>query len=426
MLKINKIDRNSDYESLLKRSAINFQETNEKVEQIISKVKDEGDKALIEFAEKFDGVKLSQLEVPFGEISLSINKVGEELKDAINVAVKNITKFHRAQIQNTLIVETMSGVECTRKSVPIEKVGLYIPGGTAPLFSSLLMLAIPAIEAGCEEIIVCSPPQKDGEVHPLVLYVAQLLGLKKIYKVGGAQAIAAMAFGTETIPKVHKIFGPGNQFVTAAKQLVTNFGVAIDLPAGPSEVMVVADETSNPDFVAADLLSQAEHGVDSQVVLITNNQETAEKVNLSIQKFTANLSRKNIIEKALENSVTLVVEDKLLLIDIVNFYAAEHLILSIDDAEDFSEYIINAGSVFIGHYTPESAGDYASGTNHTLPTYGYAKAYSGVSLDSFVKKITFQRISKKGLKNLGPSIITMANAENLDAHALAVKIRIND
>ena len=352
------------------------------------------------------------------------NLLSQELKDAIQQAKSNIEKFHRSQIEELKVIETMPGINCWRRSVGIEKVGIYIPGGSAPLFSTVLMLAIPAVIAGCKEIILCTPPSKDSSINPAILYTANLCGVKKIFKVGGVQAIAAMAYGTETIPKVFKIFGPGNQYVTAAKQLIQKEGIAIDMPAGPSEVLVIADETAVPEFVAADLLSQAEHGADSQVILLITCEEDAEKIQLSIKEQLQKLPRKEIAEKALANSKIVLLNSIDEAIDLSNLYAPEHLILSYEKAEEFTGKIISAGSVFIGNYSPESVGDYASGTNHTLPTNGYAAMYSGVSVDSFVKKVTFQQLTKEGLTNIGNTVMQMAEAEGLDAHKNAVAIRL--
>lgn len=408
---------------LLKRPAIESRIIQEKVISIIKAVKTNGDKAIIEFCQKFDGVSLNQLLVVEAEFNGIENRINEKLKLAISIARENIFNFHKAQQVDSPKIKIDDGITCWRKSIPIEKVGLYIPGGTSPLFSTLLMLGIPAKIAGCKEIIVCTPPQKDGNIASSILYVAKLLGIKKVFKVGGAQAIAAMALGTKTIPKVDKIFGPGNQWVTAAKEIVNSFGVAIDMPAGPSEVLVIADDSANPKFVAADLLSQAEHGTDSQVVLISTSDKLITSVVSEIDNFKKQLSRKNIIEKSLLNSALILVEDLDEAINISNSYAPEHLILSVENADVLSEKIINAGSVFLGNYSPESAGDYASGTNHTLPTNGYASAYSGVSLDSFIKKITFQKLTKSGLQKIAPAIETMAETEGLDAHKLAVTVR---
>jgi histidinol dehydrogenase len=346
------------------------------------------------------------------------------LKTAIDIAKTNIEKFHSAQKEEVKRIDTIPGVTCWRESKAIEKVGLYIPGGSAPLFSSVLMLGIPARLAGCKEIVLCTPPQLDGKIHPAILYTAAAIGIKQVYKVGGIQAIAAMTFGTETIPQVNKIFGPGNSYVTAAKQYALRKGIAIDMPAGPSEVLIVADDSADADFVAADLLSQAEHGPDSQVILITYNEKFAEKVIDAIENQLQKLSRSTIAKQALENSKCILMDNLKDAVDFINEYAPEHLIISVQDEGEYLDNIVNAGSVFLGMYTPESAGDYASGTNHTLPTAGYAKAYSGVSLDSFLKKITFQRISPKGLQSIGPTIETMAEAEGLDAHKNAVTIRL--
>jgi histidinol dehydrogenase len=398
---------------------------NKIVKPILEKVARSGDKALRKFAEEFDHVELDSLLVSPEEVNAAKELVSKELKKAIGVAKANIEKFHAAQASPELIVEVMPGVTCRRKSVPIQRVGLYIPGGTAPLFSTVLMLGIPAQLAGCAEIVLCTPSNSKGQVHPAILYTADLVGISKIVKVGGAQAIAAMTFGTASVPKVDKIFGPGNQYVTAAKQLATKHGVAIDMPAGPSEVLVYADDTAIPAFVAADLLSQAEHGADSQVVLVTPSEKLAAQVLHELNLQLETLPRKDIAYKALQHSCTVVMEDQASAIALINDYAPEHLILAIAEEEKVIAQIYNAGSVFIGNFTPEAAGDYASGTNHTLPTYGYARNYSGVSLDSFVKKITYQKISPQGLKKLGPSVEIMAANEDLDAHKLAVTVRLN-
>lgn len=395
------------------------------VQEILDAVKAEGDDALRRYTEKFDGVRLDDLQVSSAEMDAAERQVSKELKEAIRIAAENIRRFHeRQQPQAVERVETMPGVTCWRKNVAIEKVGLYIPGGTAPLFSTVLMLAIPAQLAGCREIVLCTPPAKDGSVHPAILFAARAVGVTRIFKLGGVQAVGALAFGTESVPAVYKIFGPGNQYVTAAKQLVNKTGIAIDMPAGPSEVLVCADETANPAFVAADLLSQAEHGVDSQVVLVAFEEETVKAVLAEVDQQLAELPRREIAAEALRHSVAVVVPDRPTALEITNAYAPEHLILSLRDFEAFSDGIINAGSVFLGHYTPESVGDYASGTNHTLPTNGFAKAYSGVSLDSFVKKITFQQLSREGLENVGPAVEEMAAAEELQAHKNAVTIRL--
>ncbi|PWJ39970.1 histidinol dehydrogenase [Sediminitomix flava] len=423
-MKVFKYPERTAWSEILKRPVMDFDEIVDRVVPIMESVRTRGDEAVKEFAQKFDQVVLDEFLVSESEIEDAIANTDEELKKAIQVAHQNIKTFHEAQFEPVKLVETMAGVECWRKSVGIEKVGLYIPGGTAPLFSTVLMLGVPAILADCKEVILCTPSNKEGKINPAILYTANLIGLKKIYKVGGAQAVAAMTYGTSSITKVDKIFGPGNQYVTAAKQLAMKAGVAIDMPAGPSEVAVWADETAHPSFIAADLLSQAEHGVDSQVILVTTSEELIAKVSDEVTSQLEQLPRKEIAAKALENSHIILLKDEKEALDLINEYAAEHLILSLDNAEDVAEQIINAGSVFIGHYTPESAGDYASGTNHTLPTYGYAKSYSGVSLDSFVRKITFQKISKEGLKVLGPNVEIMAKHEELDAHKNAVTVRL--
>lgn len=410
--------------SLIKRPAFDKMELDELVSGILQDVKENGDTALKKYAVKFDKVELSDLKVSQKEVEEAINLVPEELKNAIQIAAKNIQKFHFSQKENFGKVETMPGVNCWRKSVGIEKVGLYIPGGTAPLFSTVLMLGIPAQIAECKEVILCSPPDKNGKIHPAILYAANLVGINKIFKSGGAQAIAAMAYGTESIPAVYKIFGPGNQFVTKAKELVQQDGLAIDMPAGPSEVLVIADETCNPAFVAADLLSQAEHGTDSQVVTVCNDEATLEKINTETTRQLQDLPRKDIAEKALENSFSVLVNTSEQAINFSNAYAPEHLIIASENDDFFIDKIRNAGSVFLGNYSCESAGDYASGTNHTLPTNGFANNYSGVSLDSFVKKITFQKISKQGIQNLGKTIEIMAEAEQLFAHKNAVSLRL--
>ena len=398
------------------------------VTEIMETVKANGDNALRAYTLEFDKIQLSEIEVTENEFSEAEKCISEELKHAINIAKKNIHTFHQSQKEEEKIIETSQGVLCWRKSVGIEKVGLYIPGGSAPLFSTVLMLAVPATIAGCKEIILCSPPGKDGNIHPAILYAAKLSGVHKVFKAGGAQAIAAMAYGTESVPSVSKIFGPGNQYVTAAKQLANSKGTAIDMPAGPSEVLVFADDSCVPSFVAADLLSQAEHGADSQVMLVCTSGNTVDEVLKEIKKQVQLLPRKEIAEKALANSAAIIFNETKLseAIDFINNYAPEHLILAIKDADFIALKITNAGSVFIGNYTPEAAGDYASGTNHTLPTGGFAKAYSGVSLDSFVRKITFQKITEKGINSIGNTVVTMAEAENLHAHANAIKIRMNN
>jgi len=396
----------------------------EKTAAIVAAVRNEGDAALQRFATQFDGFAPAVFEVSVAEIALAEQALSLKLKSAIRQAYSNIRLFHAQQWEQAQRIETMPGVLCWRKSVAIGRVGLYIPGGTAPLFSTVLMLGIPAQLAGCQEVVLCTPPQKDGQVHPAVLFAASLCGIRRVFKIGGAQAIAAMAYGTETVPKVWKIFGPGNSWVTAAKQLVSLDGVAIDLPAGPSEVCVVADSTANPPFVAADLLSQAEHGADSQVLLISNSKSMILEVERELEIQLQTLPRMDFARQSLQNSYAILVNDLQEALVWSNAYAPEHLILAVENPEHWAEKVTDAGSVFLGHYTPESAGDYASGTNHTLPTNGYARAYSGVSLDSFLKKITFQQISPEGLSQLAPTIVTMAKAEGLEAHARAVELRI--
>lgn len=416
----------SQWDKLLARPAQKQKKIKKIIKPILKKVKRNGDSALLKFALEFDLVHLEEVIVAESELDNAGAEVSEELKEAIQLARQNIEAFHKAQMGERLIVETMPGVRCSRKSLPIEKVGLYVPGGTAPLFSTVLMLGIPARLAGCKEIILCTPPDRSGLIHPAILYCAQLLGIRKIFKTGGAQAIAAMMYGTESIPKVDKIFGPGNQYVTAAKLKAAQQGIAIDMPAGPSEVAVYADDSARPAFVAADLLSQAEHGTDSQVVLVASSKKVAEAVQDAVEEQIKNLPRQEMARQSLDNSRFFVVPNQSDAIDLLNAYAAEHLILSVSNYEEVAEQVINAGSVFLGNYSPESAGDYASGTNHTLPTNGFARAYSGVSVDSFVKKITFQEISKEGLRNIGPAIETMAEAEHLQGHANAVSIRLQE
>jgi histidinol dehydrogenase len=415
-----------DWRQLLQRPYVDNRSVMDSVQQILNAVKQHGDEAVRSFTKKFDGVELANFLVREDEIKQACDNLSSELKKAITQAQLNIEKFHRTQLSRADIIETMPGVQCWRKNVGIEKVGLYVPGGTAPLFSTVLMLAIPAKLAGCKEIILCTPCNKDGKVHPAVLFSAQLVGVDKVYKVGGAQAIAAMAYGTETITPVYKIFGPGNQYVTVAKQLIQMQGISIDMPAGPSEVCVMADETANASYVAADLLSQAEHGADSQVLLVSNDPEVVDKIQVELKKQLDQLPRKDIAEKALNNSKSIVISNIDEAIDLVNEYAAEHLIISWAGADGIAERITNAGSVFIGNHSPESVGDYASGTNHTLPTNGFARMYSGVSIDSYVKKITYQKLSQEGLNGIANTVIIMAEAEGLDAHANAVKVRMKD
>jgi histidinol dehydrogenase len=413
-----------EWSTILKRPVIDNKSLESTVAAVLQEVRLNGDAAVKKYTAQFDGIELTELKVSKAEINEAIALVDETLKEAIQTAKNNITLFHENQREVVRQVQTTKNVLCWRKSVGIQKVGLYIPGGTAPLFSTLLMLGIPAVLAGCEEIIVCTPPDKNGKINPVILYVAQLIGLKNIYKIGGVQAIASLAYGTETVPQVYKIFGPGNQYVTCAKQLVNKEGIAIDMPAGPSEVAVYADETANASFVAADLLSQAEHGVDSQVLLVATTRTIIDNVKKEIAVQLESLSRKSVAAKALVNSRFIVMDNTNAAFALLNEYAAEHLIIASDSAKQLSELVINAGSVFLGHYSPESVGDYASGTNHTLPTNGYAKSYSGLSLDSFVKKITFQQLSKDGIKNIGSTVEAMAAAEGLDAHKNAVTIRL--
>lgn len=414
----------SQWQEILKRPVMNTENLFDTVRSVIDRVKEEGDRAVLDYEEKFDKVVLASLAVSEEEQQEVENLVSEDLKAAIRLAKQNIETFHAAQRFEGKKVQTQPGVTCWQKAVAIEKVGLYIPGGTAPLFSTVLMLAVPARIAGCKEIVLCTPPGRDGKVHPAVLFAAKVAGVNRIFKAGGIQAIAAMAYGTESVPKVYKIFGPGNQYVTAAKQLVSLRDVAIDMPAGPSEVEVLADETANPIFVAADLLSQAEHGVDSQAILITTSVELQQAVKVEVERQLALLPRKEIAEKSLANSKLIVVDSMAEAIELTNAYAPEHLIIETEDYLSVAERIVNAGSVFLGSLTPESAGDYASGTNHTLPTNGYAKAYSGVSLDSFIRKITFQEIKPEGLNIIGPAIELMAANEQLDAHKNTVSVRL--
>jgi histidinol dehydrogenase len=408
---------------LCQRPQLELEYLESSVKNILARVKKSGDEALKELTKQFDQVELSQLQVSNEEINEAIANVPEKLKQAIQAASHNIEKFHAAQKTEIVKIETMPGVTCWRKGVAIQKVGIYIPGGSAPLFSTVLMLATPAKLAGCQEVILCTPPSKNGKINPAILFAASLSGIKKIFKVGGAQAIAAMAYGTSSITAVNKIFGPGNQFVTKAKQLISQEGIAIDMPAGPSEVLVIADESANPVFIAADLLSQAEHGADSQVVLVTNSQSTVDKVLKSLEEQVEKLPRKEIAKEALKNSLAIIFDSQNKIIDFTNEYAPEHLIINTVDCDSISERIINAGSIFLGQYSPESVGDYASGTNHTLPTNGFAKAYSGVSLDSFMKFITIQKLTKEGLNQLGPVVEEMAEAEQLRGHAEAVRVR---
>lgn len=412
------------WSSILERPTKTVDDIEATVKEIFKEVQKKGDVAVAKYTSLFDGVSITKIEVTKAEIDEAIASVSSELKEAISLAKSNIKKFHAAQKTDKVSVETIEGVNCWQEKRPIQKIGLYIPGGTAPLFSTVLMLAVPAKIAGCNEIVLCSPPDKNGNINPAILYAANLCGVTKILKVGGIQAIAGMTFGTETIPKVYKIFGPGNQFVTVAKQLATQFGVAIDMPAGPSELLIVADDTAVPAFVASDLLSQAEHGADSQVILVSTSKKLIDAVENEIQTQMDLLPRKNIAEKAIANSKLIFVENDTIALELINEYGPEHFIICSQYDDFYSNGIHNAGSVFIGNYTPESAGDYASGTNHTLPTNGYAKNYSGVNLDSFTKAMTFQKISQKGIQNIGKAIEIMAEAEGLQAHKNAVTLRL--
>ena len=425
-MKIIKYPNPSEWKQLLKRPAIETKDLEQQVNKVLQEIKTGGDAVIKKYTELFDKVILDSFIVEEKEIREATELVSDDLKTAISLAKQNIEKFHLAQKEEIKIIETSTGVQCWRKSVAIEKVGLYIPGGTAPLFSTILMLAIPAKIAGCKNLVLCTPPGKDGKINPAILYTAQLVGINTIFKLGGVQAIGAMAYGTETVPQVYKIFGPGNQYVTCAKQLVNKEGVAIDMPAGPSELAVIADESCVPAYIAADLLSQAEHGTDSQVVLVSDKENVLLEVKTELEKQVQVLPRKTIALEALNNSLFILVKDKKEGMDLLNEYAPEHLIIACKNYNELAEQVINAGSVFLGNYSCESAGDYASGTNHTLPTNGNAKAYSGVSLDSFVKKITFQELNKEGITNLGKTIELMAEAEGLEAHKNAVSIRLAD
>jgi histidinol dehydrogenase len=423
-MKIIMYPEKESWTDLCRRPEIARNDLENTVKGIIERVKSEGDKAVYSYSGKFDGISTGDLKVKSLEITDSASKIPQELKDAIALAARNIKSFHASQLLAEPLTETVSGVKCWRKNVAIEKVGLYIPGGSAPLFSTLLMLGIPAKLAGCKEITVCTPPQKDGTISPLILYAGHLIGITQIFKVGGAQAIAAMAFGTETIPKVYKIFGPGNQYVTKAKELVQQDGIAIDLPAGPSEVLVIADKNASPEFIAADLISQAEHGTDSEVIMLTTDKDVLDKVILELDKQLEWLPRREIALKALENSMLILLKTTEECYEFSNVYAPEHLIINTENPSSAIEKIKNAGSVFLGKYSCESAGDYASGTNHTLPTKGFAKNYSGVSADSFIRKISFQEISAEGIKNIGPAIELMAEGESLFGHRNAVSVRL--
>ena len=412
------------WKEILKRPSQRIEDLEDIVLQVFEEVREEGDEAVQWYTKKFDGADLDKILVSKSEIKEAKVGLNDSLKKAIQLAKKNIESFHAAQRTEKLEVSTAEGVDCWQEKRPIQKVGLYIPGGTAPLFSTILMLAIPASIAGCQEIVLCSPPDANGDIHPAILYTANLCGVTKIVKVGGIQAIAGMTFGTESIPQVYKIFGPGNQYVTVAKQLATKFGVAIDMPAGPSELLVVADDTANSAFVASDLLSQAEHGKDSQVILVSTSKALIDKVEVEIEKQIEALPRKEMAQAAIENSKLIYVENNQIALDLINEYGPEHFIVCVEDEDFYTDRIANAGSVFIGNYTPESAGDYASGTNHTLPTNGYAKQYSGVNLDSFLKSMTFQKISAQGIQNIGKEIELMADAEGLQAHKNAVTLRL--
>lgn len=414
----------SQWQELMKRAVSDTSELREKVAEIIDSVSTRGDEALREYSQRFDGVTLNTLKVSISEIDEADDIVPHSLKQAIAIVAKNISKFHKAQRMEEISIDTMPGVRCRQRAVPIAKVGLYIPGGNSPLFSTVLMLAIPARIAGCKKIILCTPPNKEGKVHPAILYAARVAGVNEIYKTGGAQAVAAMAYGTQTIPKVHKIFGPGNRFVMEAKQQVGAQAVAIDMPAGPSEVMIIADENANPEFVASDFLSQAEHGPDSQSILLTSSKELALSLPTVLENMLNTLPRKEMMLKSLAHSRIIVFDNEKDIMDFANEYAPEHLIINHTDADRLAIQVENAGSVFLGAYSPESAGDYASGTNHTLPTSGYAHAYSGVNLDSFCKKITFQRLTQEGLNTISHAIETMAESEELLAHRLAVTVRL--
>jgi histidinol dehydrogenase len=416
----------SVWTQILQRPTKTVDDIESTVTQIFEDVQKNGDAAINKYTKQFDGVTLESNKVSPEEIQEALPLVSEALKAAIQVAKENITKFHTAQKTAKVFVETAKGVSCWQEKRPIQKVGLYIPGGTAPLFSTVLMLAIPAQIAGCKEIVLCSPPNKEGKLPPAILYAANLCGVTKIIKVGGIQAIAGYTFGTAEIPQVYKIFGPGNQFVTVAKQLATKYGVAIDMPAGPSELLVVADASANASYVASDLLSQAEHGADSQVILVSTSKELIQEVEIEIEKQLLELPRAEIAKKAIDNSKSIFVENDEIALELINQYGPEHFIVCTHNTDFYVDHIINAGSVFIGNYTPESAGDYASGTNHTLPTNGFSKAYSGVNLDSFTKSITFQEISKEGIQTIGKSIELMAAAEGLEAHKNAVSIRLKD
>ncbi len=416
----------ADWPEILKRPTQTVADIEQTVNQIFDEIRVKGNAAVAKYTELFDGIKFEDLKVSHAEVQKADKEISAELKSAIKLAKSNIEKFHAAQRTDKISVETTNGVKCWQEKKAIQKVGLYIPGGTAPLFSSILMLAIPARLAGCKEIVLCTPPDKSGNVNPAILYTAELCGVTQIFKIGGIQAIGAMTFGTEDVPQVYKIFGPGNQFVTVAKQLATKYQVAIDMPAGPSELLVFADDSANAAYVASDLLSQAEHGVDSQVIMVSTSEKLIDAVSDEIEAQVQELPRKAIADKAIENSRLILVSSKEEALELINEYGPEHFIICSEDENYFVQGVVNAGSVFIGNYTPESAGDYASGTNHTLPTNGYAKQYSGVNLDSFMKTITFQKITEQGIKEIGPSIELLAEAEGLQAHKNAVSLRLKD
>ena len=424
-MKIIRYPQKEEWNSIVERPHLDVSQLNATVESVLKDVRENGDKAVMAYEEKFDHAQLSSLAVTEAEIEEALTLVSEELMESLQIAHHNISKFHESQKFEGIKVETCKGVTCWQKSVPIEKVGLYIPGGTAPLFSTVLMLATPAKIAGCREIVLCTPPNREGKVNPAILTAARIAGVSRIFKAGGVQAIGAMAYGTESVPKVFKIFGPGNQYVMAAKQQVSLHDVAIDMPAGPSEVCVIADETSHADFVAADLLSQAEHGIDSQVFLITTSEKMLNDVQEEILRQVELLPRKEMAMKSLDNSKLVLVHDKQEAMELCNIYAPEHLVISTDDYEELAEQVINAGSVFLGHYACESAGDYASGTNHTLPTHGYAVAYNGVNLDSYCRKVTFQHLTEEGIHSIGRAVEVMAENEQLEAHRNAMSVRIN-
>ncbi|MBN2522695.1 MAG: histidinol dehydrogenase [Bacteroidales bacterium] len=425
-MRIIKNPNRKEWKDLLSRPAIDTAYLDNTVRKVLDNIKKDGDEAVLRYTEKFDHVKLDSNIVSKEERVSALKMVDSELKSAMKLASENIAKFHEAQKPPVVSIETVPGVRCWQKAVPVERIGMYVPGGTAPLFSTVLMLAIPAKIAGCKELVLCSPPDRDGFLNPAILYAAHLAGVDKIFKIGGIQAIGAMAYGTATVLKVYKIIGPGNQYVTSAKQMVAREGVAIDMPAGPSEVAVLADDTSNPVFIASDLLAQAEHGTDSQAVLITNSEQIIDKTISEIQLQVSKLPRRNLAEKSLEHSKLFLVKDYDEMMELVNAYAPEHLIISTSNADALAEKVVNAGSVFVGEYTPESAGDYVSGTNHTLPTNGYAVAYSGVNLDSYFKKITFQSITREGLEKIGPAIEKMALTEDLTAHQKSVALRLDE